>query len=62
ALDGPAGRTPIIAMSADALPAQVALCLAAGMVDHVAKPIQRDMLYAAVDRCLAAAREEAEAI
>ncbi|MDB5455626.1 MAG: histidine kinase, partial [Caulobacter sp.] len=42
ALDGPAGRTPIIAMSADALPAQVALCLAAGMVDHVAKPIQRD--------------------
>ena len=50
ALRGPAGRVPIIAMSADALPRQVERCYAAGMVDHIAKPIQRDVLYAKVER------------
>jgi CheY-like chemotaxis protein len=35
---GPAGKIPIIAMSADALPQQVERCYAAGMVDHIAKP------------------------
>jgi signal transduction histidine kinase len=53
ALDGGAGDVPIIAMSADALPQQVERCYAAGMVDHVAKPVQREVLYAKVSRWLA---------
>ncbi|KRA59802.1 histidine kinase [Caulobacter sp. Root655] len=48
-----AGEIPIIAMSADALPQQVERCYAAGMVDHVAKPVQREVLYAKVSRWLA---------
>ncbi|EJL27577.1 signal transduction histidine kinase [Caulobacter sp. AP07] len=48
-----AGQIPIIAMSADALPQQVERCYAAGMVDHVAKPVQREVLYAKVSRWLA---------
>jgi signal transduction histidine kinase/CheY-like chemotaxis protein len=51
-LPSPAARVPIIAMSADALPQQVERCYAAGMVDHIAKPIQRELLYAKVDRWL----------
>ncbi|WP_165185619.1 hybrid sensor histidine kinase/response regulator [Caulobacter soli] len=53
ALGGEAGATPIIAMSADALPQQVERCYAAGMVDHVAKPVQREVLYAKISRWLA---------
>ncbi len=53
ALGGPAGQAPIIAMSADALPQQVERCYAAGMVDHIAKPVQREVLYAKVSRWLA---------
>ncbi|MGR4864599.1 ATP-binding protein [Caulobacter sp. LARHSG274] len=53
ALDGDHGQVPIIAMSADALPQQVERCYAAGMVDHVAKPVQREVLYAKVGRWLA---------
>ncbi|MET3667799.1 MASE1 domain-containing protein [Caulobacter sp. 1776] len=52
ALSAPAGKVPIIAMSADALPRQVERCYAAGMVDHIAKPIQREVLYAKVERWL----------
>ncbi len=52
ALRAPAGDVPIIAMSADALPRQVERCYAAGMVDHIAKPIQREVLYAKVERWL----------
>lgn len=54
ALHSPASKIPIIAMSADALPQQVERCYAAGMVDHIAKPIQREVLYAKVDRWLTA--------
>ena len=56
ALDGDAGQVPIIAMSADALPQQVERCYAAGMVDHIAKPVQRELLYAKVSRWLEAGR------
>lgn len=52
ALRGPASKVPIIAMSADALPRQVERCYAAGMVDHIAKPIQREVLYAKIERWL----------
>jgi signal transduction histidine kinase len=53
ALPGEVGQIPIIAMSADALPQQVERCYAAGMVDHVAKPVQREVLYAKISRWLA---------
>jgi signal transduction histidine kinase len=52
ALPGDRGKAPIIAMSADALPRQVERCYAAGMVDHIAKPIQREVLYAKIERWL----------
>jgi len=39
-------------MSADALPSQVERCYAAGMVDHIPKPLQREALYAKVERWL----------
>jgi len=54
ALNSPASKVPIIAMSAGALPQQVERCYAAGMVDHIAKPIQREVLYAKVERWLTA--------
>ncbi|HYH22645.1 MAG TPA: PAS domain S-box protein [Azospirillum sp.] len=54
ALPPPAGTIPILAMSAGALPPEVARCHAAGMDGHVAKPIERDDLLEAVDRALAA--------
>jgi signal transduction histidine kinase/ActR/RegA family two-component response regulator len=41
-----AGRTPIVALSANAMKHQVAEYLAAGMDAHLAKPIQIDRLYA----------------
>lgn len=47
ALDGAAGRTPIIALTANVQLEQVAHCRAAGMNDHVGKPIQvADLLRA----------------
>ncbi|WP_448202789.1 ATP-binding protein [Azospirillum sp. sgz302134] len=52
ALPPPAGRVPILAMSASALPAEVARCYAAGMDGHVPKPVDRAALLAAIDRSL----------
>ena len=40
ALDGEAGRVPIIALTANVQPEQVQRCREAGMDDHVGKPIQ----------------------
>jgi len=51
ALEGPRGAaTPIIAMTANVLPEQVANCLAAGMDDHVGKPISPAKLLETVAR------------
>lgn len=50
ALGGEAARTPIVAMSADVLPEQVALMRAAGMVDSVEKPINIGRLHACLVR------------
>jgi signal transduction histidine kinase/ActR/RegA family two-component response regulator len=61
ALPSPAGTTPIIALTADALPDQIARCRAAGMDDHVAKPIRGDELLAAIARALAPAEEDLSA-
>ena len=52
ALPAPHGAVPIVALSADVLPEQIARCRAAGMDDHVAKPIRREELTAAVSRAL----------
>lgn len=44
ALSGPASRIPIIALTANVLPQQVADCRRAGMDDHVGKPIDFTVL------------------
>jgi CheY-like chemotaxis protein/anti-sigma regulatory factor (Ser/Thr protein kinase) len=49
-LDGPAVQIPIIALSANVMPEQIAACRAAGMEDHLAKPIRRAALIGVLDR------------
>jgi signal transduction histidine kinase/CheY-like chemotaxis protein len=46
--DGPNAATPILAFSANVMADQVAECLAAGMNDHISKPIQPQELVAKV--------------
>jgi CheY-like chemotaxis protein len=46
-------RTPIIAVSANAMTHQVKEYLAAGMDGHVAKPIELSKLHAAIEAALA---------
>jgi two-component system sensor histidine kinase/response regulator len=52
-LDGPASRIPIIALTANAMQGDRDRFIAAGMSDHVTKPIALDALYRAIARCLA---------
>ena len=44
AMDGPMARIPIMALTANAMPSQIAECRAAGMDDHFSKPIDLDKL------------------
>ncbi|HEY8613937.1 MAG TPA: response regulator, partial [Roseomonas sp.] len=46
ALPGPASRLRILAVTAGAMPDQIAACLEAGMDGHVAKPVDRRALLA----------------
>ena len=39
---------PVIALTANAMPEEIARCRAAGMTDHIAKPIDRDALLSLV--------------
>ncbi len=55
-LPGAPGQVPIIAMTAAALPEDIALCDAAGMDGHIAKPIEHAEL---LDTALNAARRRA---
>ncbi len=49
-LGSPLGRLPIVALTANVLPQQVAQFRAAGMDDHVGKPFRPDELLATVER------------
>ncbi len=50
ALDGPRGRVPVIAMTANAMTGDRERCLNAGMDDYIAKPIDRHRLDALLTR------------
>jgi two-component system, sensor histidine kinase and response regulator len=54
---GKGKHIPIIAMTANALPEDRKKCLAAGMDDHLAKPVQASALVRALERCTANAEE-----
>ncbi len=58
ALDGAFARTPILAVTADAMPEDAARCLAAGMDGHVAKPLTHASLFAAIDAVMGANDED----
>lgn len=62
-LDGPAAtrrlrergwRMPVIALTANTAPADIALCLEAGMTDHLAKPLDLQRLAATLAHWLPA--------
>ncbi len=53
-LEGPAARVPIIALTAAAMPEDIAATRAAGMNGHVVKPLQRPLLMAELGRALPA--------
>ena len=55
ALGGEFARTPILAVTADAMPEDAARCLAAGMDGHLAKPLTHASLFAAIDAVMAGA-------
>ncbi len=59
-MEGPAAHTPIIAMTADVLPEQVARCRAAGMDAHVSKPVRPDQLYQALADCIGAGETDVQ--
>ncbi|SFM87674.1 PAS domain S-box protein [Methylobacterium pseudosasicola] len=50
ALNGVVARVPIVAMTANVLPEQVAEFRAAGMDDHVGKPFRQEALLSTIDR------------
>jgi len=45
-------RTPVVAMTANAMPGDRERCLAVGMDDYISKPIKREILHRALERFL----------
>jgi len=62
ALPGTIADIPILAVTADAMPADAARCLAAGMNAHLAKPISHQALYAAMETLLSGSSPDAAAV
>ncbi len=60
-LPGPACRVPIIAMTANVLPPQIAQCREAGMDDHIGKPFRREVLSATIARWMTGEAAESAA-
>ncbi|WP_247893484.1 hybrid sensor histidine kinase/response regulator [Azospirillum endophyticum] len=58
ALPGPVGRIPILALSAGVMQVEVERCLQAGMNAHLAKPLDKAKLLAAIGRWAPAAPPE----
>ena len=61
ALEGGAAAVPIVAMTADVMPEDVARCLAAGMNAHLAKPVTQALLIETVAQSLDTAQAPAVA-
>jgi CheY-like chemotaxis protein/HPt (histidine-containing phosphotransfer) domain-containing protein len=59
AMDGPLGRVPIVALTAEVFADQVEACRNAGMDSHLAKPFTPEALLATLTRGVAAAEPQA---
>jgi signal transduction histidine kinase/CheY-like chemotaxis protein len=60
-MKGPNQHVPVIAITASATARDWEACLAAGMTDHVAKPIEPAQLYAALEAALSGVQRAAAA-